>query len=100
MKYNFAITSEMADVEVPTIQGSCWQFDGSKSTVEFLAGGIVHYNDSEDGGHWNQDGEVVTFDSNKFTMFAVTVKGDRMSGIWYRMHDPKDNCGTGLRRIR
>jgi hypothetical protein len=93
-------SSKIPEAGAAPVQGSIWQFDGSQSTVEFLTGGIVHYNDSDYGGHWSQDRDVVTFDSNNFTMFAVTIEGDRMSGIWYRIRDPQVNFCTGLRRIR
>jgi len=87
----------------PDVTGTKWQFPGTNSTVEFLAGGRVRFNDTQAPGKWRQEGKSVVFDCNNFTLFELELVGnDEMTGTWRRLQG--DDVGTknpsGLKRIR
>jgi hypothetical protein len=80
------------------IENTSWRWPGS-GTVTFAAGGKAIFSDSPYGGYWELKGNRLQFDSNRFTMFDVTVSGDLMEGEWYRINDPSTRSGTSLQRI-
>jgi hypothetical protein len=88
---------------VTSLVGTKWQFPGTKTTVEFLAGGRVHFKfESGDAdGKWEQKGNKVTFDANGFTLFELEMKGNEMTGTWTRLkgEDVGKKYPSGLKRI-
>ena len=87
-----------------SLVGTKWQFPGTKTTVEFLAGGRVHFKfESGDAdGKWEQKGNKVTFDANGFTLFELEMKGDEMTGTWTRLkgEDVGKKYPSGLKKIQ
>ena len=83
------------------LEGTTWQFGGSDTTVQFLAGGRVRFSNSDTGGQWEQNGNAVKFDANNYTLFEVTVTGDEMTGTWRRLQGPDVGMEspTSLRRV-
>jgi hypothetical protein len=85
----------------PRLEGTLWQFAGTQTTVEFLSGGRVRYNNSTYGGKWEQQGKSLRFDSNGYTLFEVVINGDEMKGTWRRLRgsDVGMTSPTELRKI-
>jgi hypothetical protein len=85
----------------PSVEGTTWRWPSpSSSTVQFLKDGQVSFNDSVYGGHWEQIGNSVKFDSNGFTLFEVTITGNKMKGIWRRLKGQSESNSTELIRVQ
>lgn len=69
---------------VNSIEGTTWQFPDSYS-VTFLKNGQIKLSDSESGGKWKQNGKLVTFDTNGYTIFKMEINGEEMIGTWERI---------------
>jgi len=70
---------------VVTLVGTKWQFPGTKSTVEFLAGGKLRWNDDDTDGTWKRDGNSIEINVNDYTLFHFTLDGNTMQGYWERL---------------
>ena len=83
-----ATDSSLAAVHAPasTLVGTKWRFDGMKTTVEFLEGGVVRWDGAlETTTHWKQDGNSVEINANDFTLFRFTLNGNTLKGTWERL---------------
>ncbi len=84
-----------------TVSGTKWQFNGTKTTIEFLAGGSFRWNGEASRGWWKQEGKSILVNVNDFTLFRLSVDGDAMSGTWERLQgqDKGKQYPSGLKRI-
>jgi hypothetical protein len=71
----------------PSLMGTTWRFNGTETTIDFLSGGRIRYKYgfSESSGQWEQRGDKVTFDTEGYTLFELTLSGNSMSGTWRRL---------------
>ena len=90
-----------APLTAASVIGTTWQFNGTSTTVEFLADGRFLWNNQPQTGSWKQDGNSVTIDVNGFTLFQLTVQGDTMTGSWERLQgeDVGRKNPSSLKRI-
>ena len=76
---------------------------GTDTTVDFLSGGRIRYKSrySESSGQWQQHGNSVTFDTEGYTQFDVTLNGNEMSGTWRRLKgsDAGTTSPTSLSKV-
>lgn len=88
--------------QVGSVVGTRWRFPGTQTTVEFQAGGRFLWNGQPQRGSWSQNGKDVTITVNDFTLFTLTMTGERrMTGSWQRLQgsDVGLRSPSGLQRI-
>lgn len=88
--------------QVGSVVGTRWRFPGTPTTIEFQAGGSFLWNGQPQRGSWSQNGKNVTINVNDFTLFTLTMIGERrMNGSWQRLQG--DDVGmrspSSLQRI-
>ena len=67
------------------VAGTVWKFSGTKTTVEFLTNSRCIFSNVEEAGNWQQNGSILEFDCNNFTLYKVVINGDIAKGTWERL---------------
>jgi hypothetical protein len=94
-----AVASVRAHTAVVDHRGDDVDVERSRS-VQFLPGGRVRFSNYVYGGHWQQQGDSVTFDQNGVMLFDVVISGNVMSGTWRKLKgdDTRSTFPTSLRK--
>jgi class 3 adenylate cyclase len=97
-------SADYKPAQVALIEGTTWRFSGTNTTVEFLKGGSVRFNNVDhgwhSGGHWQQWGNFIRFDADNFTIYEVSVSDDRMTGRYQKADEQGKFSTTALTRMR